>query len=272
MAGAMETMMTKMNPMIRTTIAAIALVTCAGPAFAQSWDFGGGRSGDRDYGLAGRGVPILYPELRSTNRGRAFVMRNFDFDHDGRISPREAHAANRAFAETAGQRRDRFDWESRDHRDRTVDVREDRAEPGEGWDHRAMRGYGFRQTTRGAMLRLQEDILFKTDSDVLRPGAVDKLKPLAGYLRSEPGVRVSIDGYADSRGTDAHNQDLSERRAASVRAALDAMGVVRARFTITGHGERDPVATNATPEGMRQNRRVEVTLLGQRADRFARDD
>jgi len=266
MAGAMEMIMTKMNPMIRTTIAAVALVTCAGPAFAQSWDFGGGRSGDRDYGLAGRGVPILYPELRSTNRGRAFVMRNFDFDHDGRISPREARAANRAFAATAGPRRDRFDWESRDR----VVVEEPRG--GAGWDRRAMRGYGFRQTARGAMLRLQEDVLFKTDSDVLRPGAVDKLRPLAGYLRSEPGVRVSIDGYADSRGTDAHNQDLSERRAASVRAALDDMGVVRARFTVTGHGERDPVATNATPEGMRQNRRVEVTLLGQRADRFARDD
>ncbi|MEO7689529.1 MAG: OmpA family protein [Sphingomonas sp.] len=258
--------MTKINPMIRTTIAAALLVTCAGPAFAQSWDFGGGRSGDRDYGLAGRGVPILYPELRSTNRGRAFVMRNFDFDHDGRINPREARAANRAFAETAGPRRDRFNWESRDR----VVVEEPRG--GAGWDRRAMRGYGFRQTTRGAMLRLQEDVLFKTDSDVLRPGAADKLRPLAGYLRSEPGVRVSIDGYADSRGTDAHNQDLSERRAASVRAALDDMGVVRARFTVTGHGERDPVASNATPEGMRQNRRVEVTLLGQRADRFARDD
>ena len=266
MAGAMEMIMTKMNPMMRTTIAAVALATCAGPAFAQSWDFGGGRSGDRDYGLAGRGVPILYPELRSTNRGRAFVMRNFDFDRDGRISPREARAANRAFAETAGPRRDRFDWESRDR----VVVEEPRG--GAGWDRRAMRSYGFRQTSRGAMLRLQEDVLFKTDSDVLRPGAVDKLRPLAGYLRSEPGVRVSIDGYADSRGSDAHNQDLSERRAASVRAALDDMGVVRARFTVTGHGERDPVASNATPEGMRQNRRVEVTLLGQRADRFARDD
>ena len=272
MAGAMEMIMTKMNPMMRTTIAAVALVTCAGPAFAQSWDFGGGRSGDRDYGLAGRGVPILYPELRDSNRGRAFVMRNFDFDHDGRINPREARAANRAFAETAGPRRDRFDWDSRDHRDHAVEGRDRSGEQSAGWDHRAMRGYGFRQTARGAMLRLQEDVLFKTDSDVLRPGAVDKLRPLAGYLRSEPGVRVSIDGYADSRGTDAHNQNLSERRAASVRAALDDMGVVRARFTITGHGERDPVATNATPEGMRQNRRVEVTLLGQRADRFARDD
>jgi outer membrane protein OmpA-like peptidoglycan-associated protein len=81
-------------------------------------------------------------------------------------------------------------------------------------------------------------------------------------------VRVAIDGYTDSRGSVAHNQDLSERRAASVRQAFDDMDVVRARFRVTGHGKADPVASNATPEGMRRNRRVEVTLLGQRADRF----
>jgi len=46
------------------------------------------------------------------------------------------------------------------------------------------------------------------------------------------------------------------------------MGVTRARFRVEGHGEREPIATNATAAGMRLNRRVEVTLLGQRADRF----
>jgi outer membrane protein OmpA-like peptidoglycan-associated protein len=246
-----------------TAAALSALSLAAAPATAQGrWDWS---PGDRAYRLAGPGVPLLYPELRASPRGRAFVMRNFDFDRNGFISPREAQAANRAFAEVAGERRDRFDW---DHPDHVVVVEQPRA----NWDHRAMRDYGFRQTARGATLNLQEDVLFKTDSDVLRPGAIDKLRPLAGYLRSEPGVRVAIDGYTDSRGTDAHNQALSERRAASVRAALDAMGVVRARFVVQGHGESSPVATNATPEGMRQNRRVEVTLLGQRADRFSRDD
>jgi len=117
-------------------------------------------------------------------------------------------------------------------------------------------------------MRLDEDVLFATDSDVLRPGAIDKLRPLASYLRANPGVRVAIDGYTDSRGTDAHNQDLSERRAASVRAAFDEMDVTRARFTVAGHGERDPVATNGTAAGMRLNRRVEVTLLGRRASEF----
>uniref|UniRef100_UPI0035CBF058 OmpA family protein n=1 Tax=uncultured Sphingomonas sp. TaxID=158754 RepID=UPI0035CBF058 len=255
---------------LAATVAAVALGAGVAPASAQGrWDWGGGRDGDRDYRLIGAGVPILYPELRTSHRGRAFVLRNFDFNHDGRISPREADAANRAFAEAAGPRRDRFDWASRDR----VVVVEDRGPPRDGgWDRGAMRGYGFRQTARGATMRLDEDVLFATDSAVLRPGAVDKLRGLANYLRAEPGLRVAIDGYTDARGSDAHNQVLSEQRAAAVRSAFDQMGVTRARFTVVGHGEASPVAPNTTPQGMRQNRRVEVTLLGQRADRFERGD
>lgn len=246
--------------LILTAAMLTTAIAAAAPAAAQRWDYDGGRQGDRDYRLVGAGVPMLYRELRDTNRGRAFVLRNFDDNRDGRVQPREAQAANRAFAQVAGPRRDRFDW---DRRGGPVVV-----ETTTGWDRGAMRGYGFRQTSRGAQMNLQEDVLFRTDSAELRPGAIDKLRPLADYLRAEPGVRVAIDGHTDSRGTDAHNQDLSERRAASVRAAFDRMGVTRARFSVEGHGEADPVATNATPAGMRQNRRVEVTLLGQRADRF----
>jgi outer membrane protein OmpA-like peptidoglycan-associated protein len=261
---------------IRTPIAAaIALsVLAAGTASAQDrWDWS---PGDRAYELRGPAIRLLYPELRDTARGRAFVMRNFDENGDGWINPREAEAANRAFALVAGPQRDRFDWEAqgrigRDDRgprhDRVVMV-EDR---GSGWDRAAMRGYRFRQTRLGATMTMQEDVLFRTDSAALRPGAVDKLEPLARYLRANPGVRVAIIGHTDSRGSDAHNQALSERRAESVRTGLDEMGVTRARFRVEGHGEKEPVATNATAAGMRLNRRVEVTLLGQRADRFSAD-
>ncbi|MEO5866902.1 MAG: OmpA family protein [Sphingomonas sp.] len=248
----------------RVAIAGLTLAAVATPALAQDrWDWHGGHAGDRDYRLEGRGVLLLLPELRETNRGRAFVMRNFDWNHDGLVNPREADAANRAFARVAGRDRRGFDW---DRHDRVVIV-DERPAP-VSWDRGAMRGYGFRQTSRGAMMRLDDDVLFATDSDVLRPGAIDRLKPIANYLRANSGVRVAIDGYTDSRGSDAHNQALSERRAASVRGAFDAMGVTRARFSVAGHGEASPIATNATAEGMRQNRRVEVTLLGQRADRF----
>ncbi|WP_116089569.1 OmpA family protein [Sphingomonas crusticola] len=246
----------------RALAASIVILAAGSPALAQPrpWDAGDDRADTRE--LVGMGVPLLRPALRDTPRGRAFVMRNFDVNDDGRINPREAEAANRAFGEMARSGRG-GDWS----RDRVV-VRTE----SNGWDHRAMRNYRFRQTPLGATMTLQEDVLFRTDSAALRPGAIDKLRPLAGYLRANGGVRVAIIGHTDARGSDAHNQQLSERRAESVRAAFDQMGVVRARFRVEGHGEHEPVASNATPQGMRLNRRVEVTLLGQRADRFDRDN
>ncbi len=260
----------------RAALGIVMLAASATPVLAQArYDMSNPPWARPGYRLAGAGVPILFPELRNSPRGRAFVMPNFDANGDGRISPQEARDANREFARLAGPRRDRFDWDGY--------ARGQGGGPRGGprgvetvvtetttWDRGAMRDYGFRQTPRGATLTLSEDVLFQTDSAVLRPGAIEKLQPLARYLRGNPGVRVAIDGYTDSRGTDAHNQQLSERRAASVRQAFDDMDVVRARFSVVGHGEADPVASNATTEGMRRNRRVEVTLLGQRADSFAR--
>lgn len=243
--------------------AAAALAAAASPVAAQGrldWRPG-------SYRLAGLGVPALFPELRNDPRGRAFVMRNFDFNRDGRINPREADAANRAFTREADGRRDRFDWNAPG---RVVVVEETRAATPGGWSRRAMRDYGFRQTPRGATVSLQEDVLFATGSATLRPGAVDKLAALADYLSYQRGVRVAIDGHTDARGTHAHNQDLSERRAMAVRDAFDRLGVTRARFSVAGHGERRPIASNATSAGMRRNRRVEITLLGRRADEFAR--
>ena len=243
------------NILIAAGLTAATLVA-ASPASAQRLDWRPGA-----YRLAGVGVPDLYPELRGTPRGRAFVMRNFDYNRDGRVNRREADAANRAFAGVAGPRRDRFDW---DRRERVVVV-EDRAQ----WDRGAMRGYGFRDSAEGARLTLQEEVLFATDSATLRPGALARLEPLADYLRAEPGVRVAIDGHTDARASDAYNQDLSERRAIAVRDALEDMGVVEARFRVRGYGETRPVAPNTTAAGLRQNRRVEVTLLGRRASEFA---
>lgn len=251
---------------IRALAASAAILATCAPAIAQqrSWDWSGGRAGDREYRLIGAGVPQLHRELRNTRRGRAFVMRNFDANRDGRINRREAMEANRVFIDIARPGRGSFDWSSRDE----VVARPDRG----GWDRGAMRNYRFRQTSLGATMTMQEDVLFRTDSANLRPGAIDKLQPLAGYLRANPGVRVAILGHTDARGTDAHNQGLSERRAESVRAAFDQMGVTRARFRVEGRGEGEPVASNDTAEGMRLNRRVEVTLLGERADRFDRDE
>jgi outer membrane protein OmpA-like peptidoglycan-associated protein len=255
-------MMYKPNsPPGRALALAAALTALATPAMAQDrLDWGGGRSGDRDYELIGAGVRSLLPELRRTNRGRAFVMRNFDDNDDGRISPREADAANRAFLRIAGSRRDRFDWESRDEGPRPAQHRD--------WDRRGMRDYHMRQTRYGATFDLQ-DVLFETGSAALRPVARERLQPLAGYLEANPEVQVRIDGHTDSVGSNAANQLLSERRAQSVRAALLATGLERDRFLTEGHGETTPVASNETAAGRQLNRRVEVTLVGQQARDFS---
>lgn len=258
--------MTRHMTLSRMLTAAALIGSLTAPALAQErWDWAGGRPGDRDIALAGAGVPALLPELRESRRGRAFVMRNFDRNGNGRISPREADDANRAFIRIAGERERRFDWDARDsgyHADRS-----DRGEHRSDWDRRGMRDYHMRQTREGATLVLQ-DVLFQTASAQLRPGAAERLRPLAGYLRANPDVRIRIDGHTDSQGSDAANQQLSEHRADSVAAALEDMGVQRARFRMIGHGEAAPVATNATAAGRQLNRRVEVTLIGQQARTF----
>lgn len=249
------------SPPGRALALAAALTTLSTPALAQErFDWGGGRSGERDYRLIGAGVARLLPELRRTARGRAFVMRNFDRNDDGRVGPREAEEANRAFLRLAGARRDRFDWESRDIDRPTVRHRE--------WDRRGMRDYRMRQTEHGATFDLQ-DVLFETGSARLRPAALERLRPLASYLGANPDVPVRIDGHTDSVGSDSSNQLLSERRAESVRQALSAMGVDGNEFVVAGHGETMPAASNANATGRQLNRRVEVTLVGQQARSFS---
>jgi len=280
---------------IATTLtAALALGTIAAPALAQDhggygggypggyqgdpdrgdpdggpghWDRGGGGPDDRrHYDLAGRGVPLLYPELRDSPRGRAFVMRNFDLDRNGFISPREAQAADRAFDEMTHGDRAHFAWDRGDDRGFAPPPPPPPIAAG-GWDRDGMRAYHFHQNRYGAMFSMG-DVLFQTGSAALRPGAADRLQTLAGYLHAHPGQTVRIDGFTDSVGSASSNVALSHARADSVAHALAEMGVNPARLSLYGHGESDPVASNADAAGRQLNRRVEVTLVGQRADSF----
>lgn len=131
-----------------------------------------------------------------------------------------------------------------------------------------MRDYQLKQTQLGATLVLQ-DVVFETGKADLKPGSAQRLLPLARYLQANPAVKVRIDGHTDSQGSDAYNQQLSQARAQSVGAALAGMGVAADRITAVGHGESEPVADNKIDAGRQQNRRVEVTLVGQQANSFA---
>ena len=105
---------------------------------------------------------------------------------------------------------------------------------------------------------LASDTLFDSGSAQLQPGAQDKLREVARVFMRYPRTRLEIVGHTDSRGSEASNQSLSDRRAAAVRTALTTEGVDAGRITVRGEGESRPIATNDTPEGRAQNRRVEI--------------
>ena len=110
------------------------------------------------------------------------------------------------------------------------------------------------------MATMQEDVLFATDRADLRPGAIDKLRPLASYLRANPGIRVAITGHTDSRGTDAHNQDLSERRADAVKQFLiDKYRLAPENLVTAGYG-KTRLKDKANPRAA-ENRRVEIVNM-----------
>jgi outer membrane protein OmpA-like peptidoglycan-associated protein len=102
---------------------------------------------------------------------------------------------------------------------------------------------------------------FDFDKSNIRPDARPILDEAIRILKNEPEIRVSVEGYTDSMGTDAYNQRLSERRARSVVDYLVAGGISRSRLDPVGFGESDPVASNTTEEGRAQNRRVELKVL-----------
>ena len=124
-----------------------------------------------------------------------------------------------------------------------------------------------KQTNRGMVLTLG-DVLFDTNQASLKPGADLKVQRLAAFLQNNPNERLIIEGYTDSTGSEDYNQQLSQRRAQAVAAALAAQGVPASRYQAVGRGPAFPVATNSTSAGRQQNRRVEVVFSDQ-SGRFA---
>lgn len=119
----------------------------------------------------------------------------------------------------------------------------------------------LRETDRGLVISLS-DILFDVNKATLKAGAEANVRRIASILQQYPDKQISVEGHTDATGSDAYNQKLSEDRAAAVRAVLVTGGVNPAAITSKGFGKTQPVATNDTPAGRQQNRRVEVVVLG----------
>jgi outer membrane protein OmpA-like peptidoglycan-associated protein len=117
-------------------------------------------------------------------------------------------------------------------------------------------------TSRGLQVNMG-DVLFDTGKYNLRIEAREGLAKLTGIVLSHPGLHLAVEGYTDNVGTDTFNQALSEQRANTVREYLVQQGLDPNSVSARGFGPTIPVASNDTPKGRQQNRRVEIIVSGE---------
>jgi outer membrane protein OmpA-like peptidoglycan-associated protein len=170
---------------------------------------------------------------------------------------REAESAQRAAA--AASRELEATTRTAEEQARAAQAAEQRA----GELESALRDLEARNTDRGLVLTLG-DVLFDTGSSTLKPGAMTTVDRLAQFMQDYPERSVRIEGHTDAVGSDETNQLLSEQRALAVRGALLARGIAPERVAAVGYGEARPVASNDTPSGRQQNRRIEVVVSDER--------
>lgn len=109
-------------------------------------------------------------------------------------------------------------------------------------------------------LNLQLDVLFHTGKSTLQPLAKRRVAELARHLKDNPKMHLRLDGFADRRGQDPYNQNLSEQRLAAVSAALVNSGVDAGRIQTFPHGERATLAQEGDIDGYATDRRVSIQL------------
>jgi len=110
-------------------------------------------------------------------------------------------------------------------------------------------------------LTLRDEVLFNEGSSAVSPYGVQKLEEVAAVLREYPDSDIIVQGYTSDEGDDASNVELSQRRADAICNQLIALRVDGRRMQALGMGESNPVASNATEEGRRANRRVEIFVI-----------
>ncbi len=119
----------------------------------------------------------------------------------------------------------------------------------------------------GIQITFESGLLFDFDSDQIKPTAAANLQELARSLNKFPNSDLLIVGHTDSKGEDAYNLSLSQRRSNAASAYLQAQGVPASRLRTSGRGETEPKASNDNEAGMAQNRRVEIAIYASEAYR-----
>jgi hypothetical protein len=118
-----------------------------------------------------------------------------------------------------------------------------------------------RETARGLIMNMP-DVLFDFNKYSLKPDAREKLAKISGILLAHPDLKVQVEGYTDSIGSEEYNQKLSEERADAVRSYLVSQSVNQSGVSAEGLGKSDPIADNSTSAGRAKNRRVELVVSG----------
>jgi outer membrane protein OmpA-like peptidoglycan-associated protein len=118
-----------------------------------------------------------------------------------------------------------------------------------------------KQEARGMVITLSGSVLFASNKSDLLPSAQTRLNDVANSLTKEDvDSKIVVEGYTDSQGGASFNQELSQRRAQSVRDYLVTRGMASDRVTAQGLGLTNPIADNGTAEGRANNRRVEIVV------------
>ncbi len=125
-----------------------------------------------------------------------------------------------------------------------------------------LQGTGVSVTRNGnqIVLNMPGNITFPTNGSDVNANFYPVLQSVAKVVNHYNQTLIDVQGFTDSTGSADHNQTLSQQRANSVAAYLVSQGVVAGRMNVTGRGESSPVASNGTPEGRAQNRRVEIQI------------
>ena len=121
-------------------------------------------------------------------------------------------------------------------------------------------GVSVTRSGNSIMLNMPGNVTFATNSADINGSFYNVLNSVVLVLKEYEKTTVDVIGHTDSVGSNQLNQELSERRARSVAEYLASQGVMPARLLLAGRGESQPIASNDTPEGRAQNRRVEIQI------------